>query len=197
MSIDLNDAGPQRSFDVIPANTIASLHLTIRSGGAGEGGWLKRSKAGDSEALDCEFVVVDGEYARRKFWTLLTISGVTEGHATAADVSRRRLRAILESARGIRPDDNSDSAKQARRTNSWGDFDGVRFVGKIGIEPAKGNFKAKNTLLEVVVPGRQEWRQVEQVSKEANAAASPQQAAPVTAAAAAAAPAIARPQWAR
>jgi len=66
MSFDFNEAGPQRSFDLIP-DTIATLHLTIKPGHAGEAGWLRRSKDGGSEALDCEFTVVDGEFAKRKF----------------------------------------------------------------------------------------------------------------------------------
>ena len=57
--------------------------MTVRAGGAGEGGWLKRSADGGSEALDCEFVVVDTEYAKRKIWMLLTLNGTTDGHAEA------------------------------------------------------------------------------------------------------------------
>jgi hypothetical protein len=111
---DFNDAGPQRSFDVIPDGTIATVRMKIRPGGAGEGGWLRRSNDGKSEALDCEFVVLDGEFAKskRKFWGLFTVKGETEGHAEAGRISNERLRAILESARGIRPDDQSDAAKE-------------------------------------------------------------------------------------
>src|SRR5262249_7941661 len=134
--------------------------------------------------------VVDGEYAKRKFWTLFTVNGVTEGQSQAADISRRRLRAILESARGIKPDDDSDAAKEARRTASWGDFDGVRFIGRIGIEPAKREYRAKNILLEVITPNRKEWHRVEQVAKPAGGTTAPKTAAP-------AAPAIARPAWAK
>jgi hypothetical protein len=189
-NFDFNDAGPQKSFDVIPADTIATLHMTVRPGGAGEGGWLRRSKAGDSEALDCEFTVVDGEFAKRKFWTLFTISGTTEGHAQAADISRRRLRAILESARGIKPDDESETAKQARRTGSWGDCDQLRFIGRIGREPANGQYRAKNILLEVITPERKQWHHVEQVAKAPSDKTSAPSAAPVPAQ-------TARPQWAR
>jgi len=67
---DFNDAGPQKNFDVIPANTTVSLQMTIRPGGAGDGGWLKRSADGGSEGLDCEFVVTDGPFAKRKLWQL-------------------------------------------------------------------------------------------------------------------------------
>ena len=57
---NFNDAEPQRSFDVIPDGTIATVRMTVRPGSAGEDGWLRRSKDGNSEALDCEFGVLDG-----------------------------------------------------------------------------------------------------------------------------------------
>ena len=162
---DFNQAGPQRVFDVIPAGTIATLQLKIRPGGSGEGGWLRRSKNGDSEALDCEFVVSGGPYANRKFWALLTVGGTTEGHTKAAEISRSRLRAILESARGVRPDDTSEPAKQARQIASYHDLNGLSFIGRIGVEPARDNYAAKNVLLEAVTPDRRDWHAVEQVSQ--------------------------------
>jgi hypothetical protein len=131
MSHDFNTAERQRDFDVIPDGTIATLHITVRPGNAGDAGWLRRSKDGKSEALDLELTVVDGDYAKRKIWTLLTISGITDGHAEAGRISGQRLRGILESARGILPNDKSDAAAQARRVESFGDFDGLRFIGRM------------------------------------------------------------------
>ena len=93
---DFNEAGEQR--DVIPAGTVATVQLTVRPGGVGEGGWLKRAKDGNSEGLDCEFVLLDGQYAKRKFWTLFTLNGTTENHAEAGRISRSTIRAMLESA---------------------------------------------------------------------------------------------------
>jgi hypothetical protein len=169
--VDFNDASPQRSFEVIPAGTVAELHLKVRPGNAGEDGWLRRSKDGNSEALDLECAVVSGPYAKRKFWCLLTVIGTTEGHEQAAEVSRSRLRAILESARSIRPDDMSDAAKQARHVGSYAEFDGLRFIGRIGVEPARDNYRAKNTLLAAVTPDQQDWHRVEQVVKHGGVAA--------------------------
>jgi hypothetical protein len=63
MSYDYNQAGEQRSFEVIPEGTIAVVQMNIRPGNAGEGGLLKRSKAGDAEGIDAEFIVVEGDYA--------------------------------------------------------------------------------------------------------------------------------------
>lgn len=169
--MDFNEAKPQRTFDVVPTGTIATLQLRVRPGNAGEGGWLRQSKNGDSEALDCEFIVVDGPHAKRKFWSLLTVSGTTEGHSQAAEISRSRLRGILESARSVRPDDNSEAAKQARHVRSYGEFDGLRFIGRIGVEPARDNYPAKNTLLAAVTPDQQDWFRVEQVVKHSDVAA--------------------------
>ena len=186
---DFNDAGPQRSFEVIPDGTIVPVQLTVRPGNAGENGMLRRSKDHRSEALDCEFTVTEGEYVKRKFWALLTLEGTTSGHAEAGDISRRILRAILESARGIRPDDQSEAAKKAR-VAEYAEFDGLRFLVRVGVEPARDGYKAKNTVAEVITPDRMTWRAVEQVPKAA-ATATP------TSNAAAAPVVITRPEWAR
>jgi hypothetical protein len=150
------------------------LQLSIKPGDTGEGLWLKTSKDGKSEGLDCEFIVVDGEHAKRKFWSRLTIAGETDGQKQAVDISRRTLRAILESARGIKPDDVSDSAKAARQVASWGDFDGVRFMGRIGVQPAQGQYGPKIILLEVITPDRKHWRRVEQQTNGAKPPHQPQ-----------------------
>jgi hypothetical protein len=161
---DYNNAKAQRSRDVIPPDTIATLQLNIKPGDCGEGKWLKKSKDGTSEGLDCEFVLVDGEHAKRKFWRRFTVSGETDGQKEAADISSGTFRAILECARGIKPDDMSENAKVARQVAGWADFDGIRFIGLIGVEPAKGQYPAKNILLEVITPERKNWKPVEQAA---------------------------------
>jgi hypothetical protein len=196
MSIDFNNAGEQRTFDVIPANTICTLQLTIHPGGAGDDGWLKRSADGASEGLDCEFVVVDGQYAKRKLWQLFTLSGTTPGHAEAGEISRNTLRAILESARGIKPSDTSEAAKAARKVSGWADLDGLRFVARLGVRPPRDNYAAKNAILEVITPDRQTWKQLEQIDKSNKPSNSGTSATSPATPPAAPTNAIARPQWA-
>jgi hypothetical protein len=162
-NFDFNTAGGQR--DVIPANTTCTLQLTIRRGGAGDGGWLKTSADGASVGLDCEFTVVDGNFVKRKLWQLFTLSGTTEGHAEAGEISKSTLRAILESARGIRPHDQSEAAQNARKVSGWQDFDGLRFVAMPGVRPPQNGFDAKNTVLRVITPERQQWKQPEQIDR--------------------------------
>jgi hypothetical protein len=187
MPLDYNDTGPQRDFEVIPADTVAAVRMTVRPGNAGEGGWLRRSKDGNSEQLDIEFTVTDGEYAKRKFWTLLTIGGTTPGHAEAADISARTIRAMLESSRGVKRADTSETARAARRIQTYGELNGLSFIARIGVEPARNGFKAKNRLDHVITPDETAWHPVQQEAKPAAAAPSAKPAS---------APAkIARPSW--
>ena len=65
MQYDYSDAPPPRGPELIPLGTIATVVVHIRPGGVGEDGLLKRSSKGDCEMLDLEFVLVDGDYARR------------------------------------------------------------------------------------------------------------------------------------
>jgi hypothetical protein len=160
MSLDFGDAASRSSDTLIPKNTIARLVMSLRPGGHGDGGWLRMSNKGNALMLDGEFTVVEGPYAKRKFWTLFTVEGETEGHKIAVDISRSNIRAILESARNVKPSDMSPDAAAKRRIESWGDLDGLEFIGVIGIEEdKKGEYGDKNRLSAAVTPDRKEYKQ--------------------------------------
>jgi hypothetical protein len=131
--------------------------------------------------------VIDGEYKKRKVFTRLTVQGTTQGHADAGRGTRAIIRAMLESARGIQPKDQSDAAKAARSIKGYGDLDGLCCLIRVGVEPPNGQYKAKNTIREIITPDRKEWVQLEQA---------PPSAAPASSAPAKPAASIARPQWA-
>lgn len=160
MSFDFGNAATQSGNTLIPKNTIARLVMSLRPGGHGEGGWLRQNKAGNALMLDCEFTVAEGEFARRKFWSLFTVEGETEGQQKAVEISRSNIRAILESARNVKPSDLSADAAIKRRINSWGDLDGIEFIGIIGVEEDKtGQYGDKNRLSAAVTPDRKEYKQ--------------------------------------
>jgi hypothetical protein len=191
---DYSKAPQQREIDLIPHNTTATLQITIRPGGAGEDGLLRRSQDGLCEMLDCEFTIVDGPFAKRKLWERFVLAGTTDGHAKATEISRGKLRALLESARGIRPDDVSPQARAAR-TVKLAEFDGMRFIGKIGIEKAKdkgngaGTYPDRNTLVAAITPDRKDWHAVEQATPPTKSSNTANNAAPAPAA-------ISKPAWA-
>ena len=66
--------------DLIPDGTFAKIRMSIRPGGVNgsvpmDAGLLKASQTSDAKMLDCEFTVVDGPLARRKFWQNFTVAG--------------------------------------------------------------------------------------------------------------------------
>jgi len=196
MPFDYSEAPPPREFELIPSPTIAAVMMQLRPGGVGEDGMLKRSKDGGCEMLDAVFTVGDGPFARRKFFGNMVFAGTTDGHAKAAEITRSTLRSILESARGIMPDDMSPQARAAR-TASLKDFNGIVFVAKIGIEKGgprndgKGDkYDDKNILAAVITPDKKEWHSVEQPPP-FNGGSGGAQAAPANTA-----PPVERPGWA-
>ena len=160
MSYDFNSADRQTDMEIIPAGTIVPLVMTIRPGGQGDGGWLTQSKNSDAQMLDCEFTVAEGPYAKRKIWQYLVLSGGKlndKGESIAAGISRSMLRAILESARNVDPNDMSDAAVSKRRAD-WNDFCGLTFLAKLGVDKDKtGQYSDKNRIQSVITPNMKEY----------------------------------------
>lgn len=196
---DFNDAEAQRNREVIPAGTLARVRMTIKPGSAGPGGWLTRSRTSDAVYINAEFVLLTGLHARRKFFQNLTVEGGKldeAGRSIAGNISRATLRAMLESARGIKPDDQSAQAAEARRVPGYGAFDGIEFVAKIGVEPARGEYQARNSLDLVITPDKTGWSDLMQAPAGSNPTPS-SAPTPAVAAQAARPAAAATPAWLR
>lgn len=144
---DLNaaDTGGGQGGALIPDGTVARAILSVRPGGAGEGGWLKTSAAGGL-MIDSEWTITEGPYAKRKVWKYLSLS------EKAAPITMKQLRAAIEGHHGIKPDDMSEAA-QAKRRVSLDQLNGIEACIMIGIEAAKDGYEAKNTIKAVLAPG--------------------------------------------
>lgn len=157
---DFNDAEQQQSFDLIPKGTVAKVRMTVKPGGYDDpsqgwvGGYATQSFETGSIFLACEFVVLEGEYARRKLWSnigLYSSKGPTWGN-----MGRTFVRAALNSARNVRPDDNTPQAAAARRIQGFHELDGLEFVARIDIEK-DGRGEAKNVVKMALEPGEPEY----------------------------------------
>lgn len=157
--LDFNSAEKQTSFDLIPDKTIVPVIMTLNAGGNGDGGWLKSSQTSDNLMLDCKFTVTEGEFAKRKFWQFM----VVEGSEKAANISRKTLRAIIEAARGVNPDDTSNEAINNRKIAGWHELNGLCFPVKVGVEKAKAGsgYNDKNKILLVITPDMPEYVKVQ------------------------------------
>ena len=197
MPFNYSDAPPPRDFELIPHPTVATCILHINAGGVGEDGMLKRSKDGTCEMLACEFTVIDGLYKGRKFWEYWVMVGTTDGHKQSVGWNQGMIKAIIDSALGLKPDDMGPQAYAARNL-SYKQLEGLTFIGKIGVEKGKPkndnsgeNWPDKNILLGVITPDKKDWHPVEQPPPFNGGGAGAQAAAPASAAAP-----IARPGWA-
>ena len=168
---DLNDAQPQMPpmGEPIPDGTFAKIRMTIRPGGVdGAGpmdkGLLKASASSGARMLDCEFTVIEGPYARRKFWQSFTVAGgkVDEkGVSKGWTIAKSAFRAMIDSALGLSPQDVSETARQKRLIQGLKQLDGIAFVGRIMIEPASSaQYKDANKLAAVVLPGDPQYAPV-------------------------------------
>lgn len=168
---DMNDAEPQKSGELIPDGTFAKATLTVRPGGIDgqseiDQALLKTPKdpSSDVRMLDCEFTVVEGPHAKRKFWQMFTVQGgkVDEnGVSIAWKISKSTFRAMIDSALGLDPQDMSEAAKQKRILRGLADLNGITFVAKIKVEASEdARYSDQNRLDRVVLPTEKEWNLV-------------------------------------
>jgi hypothetical protein len=147
--MNFNDAEAQTEFTIIPANTIAKARLTIKPGNDFSDSFLTRSKDGNSTYLNCEFVIMEGPFVRRKIFDKIGISGSDQW----INMGKARIRAILESAKNINPKDMSEAAMTARKIDSFDELDGLEMIIKIGIESDRsGMYPDKNKIASIVTP---------------------------------------------
>jgi hypothetical protein len=164
---DFNDAAPQREPGVVmPDGTFVKLRAKLRKGGATvqgfppeDNGVFTKSKTSESYMLDFEFEVQHGPFARNKVFENWTVVGGEKmddkGQSVAGNITKSRIRALLESAQGLRSDDESDGAKAKRRLPALAKLDGIPFVARLMVEaggpaPNGGYFPDKNRIAKII-----------------------------------------------
>lgn len=166
--LDLSTAPEQRPDGIIPDGTFVRVKASLRDGGASlpnmeplDNGLFKCAKPpSDAVMLDWEFTVLQGQHARRKFWQLMTVAGGSldeKGISKAWNITKASLRAMIDSALGLDPKDESDAAKQKRVLRGFRDLDGIEFVCKVGIERGTEGYADKNRIAHVVTPNEPEY----------------------------------------
>ena len=147
--MNFNTAETQNSLDLIPANTIAKARLVLKPGNDQSDPFITRSKTGDTAYLNCEFIILEGQYAKRKIFDKIGF----EGPDRWINMGKARIRAILESAKGINPKDMSETAVNVRQIASFAELNNLDVVIKIGIEHDKnGMYQDKNRVVSIITP---------------------------------------------
>ena len=157
---DFNDAEEQREFALIPPKTLAKAIMTIRPGGYDDasqgwtGGYATRSDKTDAVYLNAKFTILEGPFAKRVVFGLIGLYSPKGPDWT--NMGRSFLRAILNSARGIHPADQTPQAQTARRIRGFADLDGIEFVVRIDVEKDQ-NGEDKNVVKAAIQPDSKEY----------------------------------------
>jgi len=186
--LDFNTAEVQSTGKgPIPPDSCVILQMEVRNGKNGSHQLLTRSEKGN-EYLNVEFKVARGTYEGKQIWERYTVMG----SEAAAKISMRTLRAIVESARGIDPTDQSPGAAQNRVLNDWSDFQGMQFMAivdaKLEHNAKDGNDYVNNHIKKIVTPNMPEYAVVAQQGEIITDKALPEKGAEVKKPQAAAAP---------
>ena len=154
---DFNDA--KSNINLIPKGTLAKVRLTIRPGGFDDpsqgwtGGYATRGSTG-AVYLNGEFTVLEGQYARRKIFTLIGL--YSPKGPDWGNMGRSLVRGILNSARGISDKDMSPEAQAARRIGGFADLDGIEFLARIDVG-TDANGDDKNEIRSAVTPDHKDY----------------------------------------
>lgn len=157
---DYNDAEQQQGFDLIPKGTLVPVRMTLKPGGHDDpaqgwaGGYATESFDTGAVYLACEFVVTGGPFAKRKMWSNVGLH--SRKGPTWGQMGRSFIRAALNSARNVHPQDNTPQAAAARRITSFADLDGIEFIARVDVEKdAKG--EDRNVVKLAVEPDHRDY----------------------------------------
>jgi hypothetical protein len=157
---DFNDAEQQTSFDLIPKGTLAKVRMTLKPGAhddASRGwtdGYATESFDTGSVYLAAEFVVLEGEFVKRKLWSNIGLHS-SKGD-TWANMGRTFIRAALNSAYGKLPTDLSPEAQNVRRISSFAGLDGIEFVVRIDVEKDNKG-ENRNVVKQAIEPDHKDY----------------------------------------
>jgi hypothetical protein len=163
MAISYADAEDQQSRDLFPSG-VYRLKAEVILGGHGADSTLTLASSKRSLHLALACTVTEGEHRGRKVWDNVTVA-LAENNSlpplepdklnklqTAVRIGRSKIKALLNSARGLDPNDKSEATEAKRAIESHDDLTGMIFWAEIGEEPARGGYAARNKIDRIVEP---------------------------------------------
>ena len=162
--IDFNDAPDQKVFSngPIPPNSLVWVKMNIITATKDQTvsslhPLLCLKKSTGNHFLNCQFDVISEAFNGAKLFGIF----IVQGSETAMNIANSLLRAALEAARGIDPNDITPRAVQARQVSDWSDFDGLEFPIKVICEQPKAGAKyVNNKIGKIITVNMEENEQV-------------------------------------
>lgn len=178
--------------ELIPAGTVVFVEMRYTPGGDDptgckpeqkEGALTKSKPPSDTKYLKSEFSILRGPYKGRKFWANMTTEGGEldeKGNSKAAGITRKTIRAILDSSAGLASKDETPDAQAKRVLVGFKGLQNRRFICTVKIEPGKDGYPPKNGLGYVLTIDSKNYPKSEaELDRPAQAAAVAAPAAPI------------------
>lgn len=157
---DFNNAEDGQSYELIPDKTLAKVIMKIKRGEyitkEWADGYATKSKSSPAVYLACEFIILGGKYDKRKVWS--NIGLYSENSPIYSEIGRKTIKAILNSANNLKPEDISAKAQSKRIIKDFGDLDNLIFVAEISVND-KGQ-SPKNEIKTIITPDHSDYMKI-------------------------------------
>lgn len=156
---DFNTATELAAFNLIPDGTIAPMRMMILCGGHNDtehgwtGGYATYSERTGAIYLNCDFRVIRGEYKGRGIRSLIGL--FSQKGPTWGDMGRSFIKSILNSAYGLKAEDDSQRARDLRKISGFDELDGIEFLAQIGRELDRQEYR--NVVKTAIQPGHRAY----------------------------------------
>jgi hypothetical protein len=157
----------QQDRSLIP-DDVYQFQLEILPGNAGPDGILKVAKNMRQLMLATVSTIVSGEHAKRKVWDYITVDldesndpnlppltpDKLSGLRASVRIGRNKLRAIIDSALGLVPNDH-DEATEAKRDaalESWHQLNGLVYWAETKTKPGENGYGPRTVIDFIVTP---------------------------------------------
>jgi len=164
LPIDLNKTKlNHNSYEPLPAGLTVKARFILQGGSYGEDGWLHQAPNGYAY-LHGFFIIVNGHYAGHKVYQEIGVEVCAQPFHDPFIIEawegqgRSLLRAIIESAKGIDPEDMSESAQAARRLTSYAELNGLECGIVIGErKDFTQSLFPQNIIQEIITPDHRDY----------------------------------------
>lgn len=159
--LDFNSAGPQKTpgtREVIPPKSVVMCKVEVQQPRPGfehpDDSYLSIKKETGNGSLNLKYEVVAGKFKGSIFYGNHVVSGAE----TATAISMSYFRAMVEAGRGIKPDDVTPQACEARKIASWFDLENLVFPLQVGIKRIKiGDQYVNNEPYKIITPDMEQF----------------------------------------
>jgi|TARA_R100000149_G_scaffold66452_2_gene45524 hypothetical protein len=157
--LDLNNIVPDEGndFSLIPHGTIvrAVLHIKPQMDGVmipdlAQDAIFRQSAHSSAKWIEVEFTIMGGEFDKRKVWHNIFFDGDKKnnsGVSISREIGLRTLRGIIDSAKGLMPNDVSQQANTLRQISGLEAINGMEICMKVAVEKGTNGYDDKNKML--------------------------------------------------